>query len=188
LLVIVYVYDLSSDGFFFFNLGSTCVDEFIHFMPFIILIFFNLAALAFYQWCICDDFETFMNQFCCDQCFVGFLKGFIKDFFLSTYARSSTFLWHHTLNQHIHIDTMYPYGTTHFNTMIFIPLCENCKLCIYWYEFSYFCFNTHTTMVYKFWKKNQILVPDGYVKSPILVQHWFWLVFNSSRGPTISRV
>jgi hypothetical protein len=43
-------------------------------------------------------------------------------------------LWHHTLNQHIHIDTMYPSGITHFNTMILIPLCENCKLCTYWYH------------------------------------------------------
>jgi hypothetical protein len=48
----------------------------INFMPMIILIiliFSNLAALAFDQRCICDGFGTSINQFCCDQCF-GF-KG-----------------------------------------------------------------------------------------------------------------
>jgi len=60
-----------------------------------------------------------------------FLERFVKDFFLSIYAKICIFLWHHTLNQHIHIDTMYPFDITHFNTMIFIPLCENCKFCTY---------------------------------------------------------
>jgi len=111
--------------------------NFINFLPLIILIliilfFSNLAALAFDQWCICDDFGTFANQFCCDHVLLGFFGGSIKDFFLSTYA--NIFLWHHTLNQHIHIDPMYPSSITHFNTMIFIPLCENCKLCTYWYH------------------------------------------------------
>jgi hypothetical protein len=45
-------------------------------------------------------------------------KRFIEDFLIFN-------LWHHTLNQYIHIDTMYPFGITHFNTMTLIPLCEN---------------------------------------------------------------
>jgi hypothetical protein len=111
--------------------------NFMNFMPFIILIilkFSNLATLAFDQWRICDDFGASTNQFCCDQCFIEFLKGSSRIFFLSTYAKNCIFLWHHTLNQHIHIDTMYPYCITHFNTMILIPLCENCKFCTYWYQ------------------------------------------------------
>jgi len=72
--------------FFFFQLGIyMCRWIFINFMPsmiFIKLIFSNFAALAFDQWCICDDFGTFTNQFCCDLCFVSFFLGFIKDFFL----------------------------------------------------------------------------------------------------------
>jgi hypothetical protein len=41
----------------FFNLGFTCVDEFY-------------SLNAFYS---INNFETSTNQFCCDQCFVGFL-------------------------------------------------------------------------------------------------------------------
>jgi hypothetical protein len=51
-------------------------------MPMMILIklfFSNLPALDFDQWCICDDFGTSTNQFCCDQYFVGFcFKGSLK--------------------------------------------------------------------------------------------------------------
>jgi len=39
-----------------------------------------------------------------------FKKGPLRIFSFSTYAKNCIFLWHHTLNQHIHIDTMYPFG------------------------------------------------------------------------------
>ncbi len=74
------------------------------------------------------------NKFVVINVFLVFFKGSSRIFFLSTYAESCTFLWHHTLNQHIHIDTMYTSGITHFNTMILISLCENCKLHTYWYR------------------------------------------------------
>jgi hypothetical protein len=109
--------------------------NFINFMPFIILIiliFSNLAALAFDQWCICDDFGTSTNQFCCDQCFVGFFLKVHQGFFPFNLCKKLHFFWHHILNQHIHIDIMHPSSITHFNTMIIIPLCENCELCTYW--------------------------------------------------------
>jgi len=87
IFLLVIVYGLSSDGFFFPTWDLHVWMNFINFMPFIILIiliFSNLAALAFDQWCICDDFGTSTNQFGCDHCFVGFFKGFVKDFSLST--------------------------------------------------------------------------------------------------------
>jgi len=94
-----------------------------------------LIALTFDQWHICDDFgNPQINFVVISVLLVLKKKGFIKVFFFSTYAKSWTFVWHHTLNQHIHIDTMYPFGITHFNTMILIPMCENCKLCTYWYH------------------------------------------------------
>jgi hypothetical protein len=138
-----------------------------------------LVASTSNQWCICDDFGTSANQFCCDQCFVGFFfGGSTKDFFLSTYA--NIFLWHHILNQHIHIETMYPFSITHFNTMIFIPLCENVNFVhidMTWYEFSYFRPNTCIAMVYEF-QKSQIPISNGYVKKPILVQHWWIPIYQ----------
>jgi hypothetical protein len=116
-----------------------------------------------------------------------FFKGFIKDVFLSSYEKSYTFffffffVWHHTLNQHIHkSDTMHPTRITHFNIMILIPLCENCKLCTYYityYEFSYFRLAPiyPTAMVYKFPKNKKSNTRTRwvcYVKNPIPVQHW----------------
>jgi len=53
---------------FFFQLGT-----YSHKFSLLILC---LAASTSNQRCICDDFETFANQFCCDQYFVGF---FLKD-------------------------------------------------------------------------------------------------------------
>ncbi len=77
---------------FFFQLGIyMCRWIFINFMPMIILIilkFSNLVALAFDQWCIYNDFGTSANQFLLWPKFcLFFLKGFIKDFFLSPYAK-----------------------------------------------------------------------------------------------------
>jgi hypothetical protein len=86
------------------------------------------------------------------------------------------FLWHHTLNQHIHIATMYPFGIRQFNTMILIPLCENCKLCTYWYHMVWvFAFSPPIPILpwyTNFKKRDQIPIPDGYVKNPIPVLHW----------------
>ncbi len=81
--------------------------NFINFLPLIILIliilfFSNLVALAFDQWCICDDFGTFANQFCCDQCFIGFFwwvnQGFFpfnlcKHFFVASHIKSTYSYW-----------------------------------------------------------------------------------------------
>jgi hypothetical protein len=80
-------------------------------------------------------------------------------FFLKVHQGFFPFnLWHHPLNQHIHIETMYPSGITHFNAMIFIPLCENCKLCTYGYHlvwvFIFFPQYSYCAMVYKFQKKS----------------------------------
>jgi hypothetical protein len=105
IFLLVIVYDLSSDGFFFSNLGSTCVDEFYWFYVFyninIIsnIISSNLAALAFDQRCICDDFETSTNQFCCDQCFVGFFKKVHQRFFsfqlMASHIKSTYSYWYY---------------------------------------------------------------------------------------------
>jgi hypothetical protein len=51
-----------------------------------------------------------------------FFKGSSRIFFLSTYAKICIFLWHQTLNQHIHIDIMYPFSITEFNTMILLSV------------------------------------------------------------------
>jgi len=138
--------------------------NFIDFMPFIILVkliiicFFNLRALAFDQWHIWDDFGTSTNEFCCGHCFVGLFKGSSRIFSFQLKQKSCIFLWHHTLKQHIHIHTMYPSNITHFNTMIIIPLCENCKFCTYWYHmvwvFIFLPQYASSAMVYKFQKKS----------------------------------
>jgi len=105
-----------------------------------------------------------------------FFKRFIKDFLFSTYAKSFIFLWHHTLNQHIHIDIIYPFGITHFNSTILMSLSENCKLCTYGYHLVWvFIYFSQYPYCHGIWnsKKNQIPVLNGYVKYPIPVQHWF---------------
>jgi hypothetical protein len=101
-------------------------------------------------------------------------------------------LWHHTLNQHIHMDTMYLSSITHFNTMIFIPLCENCKLCTYWY---------HLLRVFIFWlqylychglqisKKSNTYTKRVCYKSntsPTLVRSQFWMQRTSMWPCTIN--
>jgi hypothetical protein len=134
--------------------------KFIKFMPFINKKFPNLATLTFDQWCIFYDFGTSSNQFCCHQCFVGFFKKAHQGFFLSTYAKNCIFLWHHLLNQHIDIDIMYPSSMIHFNTMIFIPLCENCKFCTYWYHLVWvFLFSPQYLYCHNIWisKKSNTL-------------------------------
>jgi hypothetical protein len=151
-------------------------------VPFIILIkliklvFSNLAALTFGQQHICVMILGHLQiNFVATSVLLVFLKRFIKDFFLSTYAKKMHFLWHRTLNQHIHIDTMYPFGITHFNTMIIIPLCENCKLCTYWYHLVWvFIFLPQYPYYHgiQIFQKNQIFIPNGYVKSSIPIQHW----------------
>jgi hypothetical protein len=58
----------------------------------------------------------------CDQFFVEFLKKmFIKDFSFQLMQKIAFFLWHHKLNQHIHIDNMYPFNIAHFNTIDTLP-------------------------------------------------------------------
>jgi hypothetical protein len=120
----------------FFNLGFTCVDEFYSLNAFYSInniVFFQLSSLSLWSmmhlWWFWDIYESILLW----PMFCWFFNGSSRGF-LSTYAKSSRFLWHHTLNQHIPIDTMYPFGVTHLNTMILIPLCENCKFCIYWYH------------------------------------------------------
>jgi len=127
--------------FLFFQLGFTCVDEF-----YLFYVIYNINKINNIKTFQCGRFSLWSmthlwwfwestNKFCCDQCFIDFWKKkFIKDIFFSTYAKSCTFLWHHILNQHIHINIMYLSSITHYNIVILIPLCENCKICTYWYH------------------------------------------------------
>ncbi len=134
--MLVIVYDLSSDGFFF-NLGSTCVDESYSFYA-----FYNINNIYFFQlgnlslW-LMTHLWWFWNVYKSVLLWPMFSWFFLKvhpRFFPFNLCKKFPFLWHHILNQHIHIDTMYPSGITHFNTMIFISLCENCKSYTYWYH------------------------------------------------------
>jgi hypothetical protein len=102
--------------------------------------------------------------------FCWVFERFINNFFLSTYAKNCTFSWHHTLNQHIHIDTMYPSCITHFNIMIRIPLCENCKLCTYWYHLVW-VFIFLSQYMHCHGKKNSKKMKSSYQMGMLKIQY-----------------
>jgi len=125
---------------FFSNLKSTCANEFYWFYAYDninkIINIINIINFQFgfwsmmHLWWFWDIYTSILLWLM----FCWFFWKVHQGFFPFNLCKKLHFLWHRTLNQHIHIDTMYPFGITHFNTMIFIPLCENCKLCTYWYH------------------------------------------------------
>ncbi len=147
--------------FFFVNLGSTCVDEFYSFYGFIILIkliilkFSNLAALTFEQWHISDDFETSTNQFCCVQCFVGFFKGSSRVFSFQLMRKVLVFCG---ITHEINIFILWTPLVSHISISWYAYHCVKIVNFVHidttWCEFSYFCLNTHTAMVYKIQEKS----------------------------------
>jgi hypothetical protein len=129
-------------------------------MPFIILIilkFSNLVALAFDQWCICDDFGTSTNQFCCDQCFVGFFKGSSRIFSFQLMQKIAFFCGiTHSIN--ISISILCTPLVSHIAIPWYSYHCVKIVNFVHidttWYVFSYFYLNTYIAMVYKFQKKS----------------------------------
>jgi hypothetical protein len=91
-----------------------------------------------------------------------------QGFFLFNLCKKLQRMWHDTLNQHMHIDTMYTSGITHFNTMILTYPCVKIVNFVHidttWYEFSYFCLNTRIAMVYNFFKKIKYSYQMGMLK------------------------
>jgi hypothetical protein len=133
-------------------------------MSFIILIkliklfFFNLIALTFDQWHICDDFGNLQINFVVISVLLVLKKkGFMKEFFFSTYAKSWTFLWHHTLIN-IFILILCTPLVSHISIPWYsyhcVKIVNFVDIDTTWYEFLYFCLNTRTTMIYKFQKKS----------------------------------
>ncbi len=88
------------------------------------------------------------------------------------------FLWHHILNQHIHIDNVYPSGITHFNTMLVIIVWNLQTLYLLIPpRMSFHIFASMPVLAwYTNFKKSQIPIPNGYVKNPIPIQHCYIII------------
>jgi hypothetical protein len=128
----------------------------------IILIFFNLVALAFDQGCICNDFGTSTNQFCWDQRFVGFFLRVHQGFCPFTLCKKVALIC----------------GITHFNTMILIPFSENCKLQTYWYHLIWvWVFSPQYPYYHGLWISKKVKYP--YQMGMFKIQ------YRSTTGPNL---